>query len=307
MKFAWRRNRLVAHSLEFANRECSGFRIEPAAFGHQVRIVEARRRRGDPHDIGAVPRLAFAQPLNRIVLGHAIAAAQARHSVNFGKGARDDEVAMLPDQRNHALILRTVGVMIIRLVHQNHGVVRHALDKLAHFVFRSDAGGGIIRIADVNQAALRCGQHLPQIVTKIRRERNFHDLCAVALRMVKDGFEGRIGDHERAALAFAQRTGENVGGQLENLARAVAEQDLIAAHAIEFGERFHQRIGVLVGITTSQRKGIAHRLECLGRRAVGILVRTQTNDTGDGGRGFARRGFGKRKRGPGDCRRCARA
>ena len=150
---------------------------------------------------------------------------------------------MIFDQRNHTLVVGTVGVVEVGLIHQNHRLPRNLGDEFAHFVLRRDAGSGIVRVADVNKPLLRRGCHFVQVMAKTWRERDLCYLSAIDLRVIKDCFEGRIGSDEIAA----RRSGERVRAQLENLARAVTEQDLIAINAIEPGQRVNQQVVVFIG------------------------------------------------------------
>src|SRR2546428_10892661 len=89
--------------------------------------------------------------LNHFPLSYAVTTTQASHPINLRKCPRYDQIWMILDQRNHAFVLGTVGVVIVSLVHENHRLPGSVGDELAHFFLRSDAGRGIVRVADVNQ------------------------------------------------------------------------------------------------------------------------------------------------------------
>ena len=91
---------------------------------------------------------------------------------------------MILHQRDHAFILGTVRIVMVSLVHQNHRVARHLVEELAHFFLRRNAGGGIVRIADVNQALVRGGQHLLQVMTEAAGKRDLQDFRLVDARVI---------------------------------------------------------------------------------------------------------------------------
>ena len=126
---------------------------------------------------------------------------------------------MILDHRNHARVVGTVGVVEVGFVHQDHGRARSFGDKLAHFVLRRDAGGGIVRVADVNEPVLRGGAHLREVMTETAGERNFHDLSAIGFRVLDERFESRLGRYQIAP----RRSSECFCTKFKNFARAVAE------------------------------------------------------------------------------------
>ena len=120
-------------------------------------------------------------------------------------------------------------------------------------------------------------------------ERNLHGLGAADFRVRENRFERRIGDDEFAApgrsiLSVRGRSGERARAKLQDLARAVAQQDLIAIDAVVFCQRLDQQLGGIIRIAARQPEGVGHRLQRFGRRSVGILVRAQAHDPGSRGR-----------------------
>ena len=74
---------------------------------------------------------------------------------------------MIFDQRDHTFVIRTVGVMEIRFVDQNHCVRRSFGDEIAQIVLWRDARRWIVRVADVNQTfAVRGRAHFLEIMRK---------------------------------------------------------------------------------------------------------------------------------------------
>ena len=73
---------------------------------------------------------------------------------------------MIFDQRDHALVIRAIGVVEVGLVHQNHCLTRNFRDNLAHFILRRDAGGGIVGVANVDKTFFRRGRHFVEVMAK---------------------------------------------------------------------------------------------------------------------------------------------
>ena len=113
-------------------------------------------------------------------------------------------------------------------------------------------------------------------MTETARERNFHDLGAVDARVIKQRFESRIGRYQIAA----RRSSECLGAQFQNLARTVAEHDLIAINAVQFCQGIDQFVVMYIGISTRQAERVRHRFERFRRRPVGIFVRAQADNAG---------------------------
>src|SRR5258705_10786148 len=140
-----------------------------------ISVIQTGDGRSQGHNVYAVPDLMRAQALNRLRISHAIAATQSCHSVDLRKGARHDQIWMVPDHRYYAFIVGAVSVMKISFVHQNRGFLRNFADELAECVPWGDAGSGIVRIAYIDQSLTGGRRHFRKIVTQARSEGNFND------------------------------------------------------------------------------------------------------------------------------------
>src|SRR5260221_14277313 len=108
-----------------------------------------------------------------------------------------------------------------------------------------------------------------------RGEWNVDDLRASAGRGQGDGLERRGGQHE-----LAVRSEEGRGGDAQDLARAVAEEDLSGLDAMEPGQLIGQLVLRFVRIAPRQQGCPAHGLEGASRGAVWILVRAEAHGAG---------------------------
>ena len=84
--------------------------------------------------------------------------------------------------------------MKVCFVHENHRLARRVRDEGTQSILRRDAGGRIVRIADVNETSFGRGDHFWQVVAKRRGERHLHDFSAVDLGVIEDCLKGWIGD-----------------------------------------------------------------------------------------------------------------
>src|SRR6266513_3241040 len=134
--------------------------------------------------------------------------------------------------------------MKVRFVYENHRLGRSLRDEVTQFVFRRDAGGGIIRVANVNQTSFCSGKHSGKIVAEAWSEWSLHYLGAIGAGIIKNCFESRISCNECPALFPSECFRAN----FENLAGTVAEQDLISIDAVDAGQFIDQHVIVLIGI-----------------------------------------------------------
>src|SRR4029453_2592957 len=101
---------------------------------------------------------------------------------------------MLLYERDHALVVGAVSIMKGRFVHEDHCFARSFRDEIAHLILRRDAGGGVVRIADVDQTCLRGSKHLRQIVSKAARQWHLYDFSSIRLGIFDYCFERWIRD-----------------------------------------------------------------------------------------------------------------
>src|ERR1044071_5078144 len=106
---------------------------------------------------------------------------------------------MILDQRNHALVVGAVCIMMVSLIHENHRLPGRFRDELAQLILWRNAGGRIVWVTDVDQSLFRSRRHLRKVVAKGTVKRNFYALRAADFRMMKDRLEGWIRDNQLAA------------------------------------------------------------------------------------------------------------
>src|SRR4030095_5662298 len=118
--------------------------------------------------------------------------------------------------------------MEIRFVDENHCFGRSLRDEIAQLVLRRDAGGGIVWITHVNQAALCSSDHFRKIVRKAARQRNLHNFGTVGAGIIEYCFKGRICGDKLSVLGSSKC----FSAELENFSRTIAQQNLIATNAV---------------------------------------------------------------------------
>ena len=120
--------------------------------------------------------------------------------------------------------------MKIRFVHENRCLAWGLRDEVAQILLRRNAGGGIVRVADVDQALLRGSKHFRKIMREGRGQRNLHDLSTVYFGLFENCLEGWI-SYDKISLLLP---GKCLRAKFQNLAGTVAEQDLIVINAVQF-------------------------------------------------------------------------
>src|SRR5437763_1284464 len=95
-----RRNVFVSQLFDLVRNNLLCLTIHASPIRYLVRVVEARNRGRQRHDVHAVPSQVRPHSLNGFRLSDAVTATQAGHSINFRESARDDQIGMILDQRN---------------------------------------------------------------------------------------------------------------------------------------------------------------------------------------------------------------
>src|SRR6266542_377112 len=120
---------------------------------------------------------------------------------------------MILYQRDHTFIIETVGVEEVSFVYQNHRLMRSIRDEFPQLILRRNAGGGIIRIADVNQSLLRHSQHFGKIMSKGGGQRDFHHLGTIDAGIIKNCFKSGV-SRDKLSAFFPS---ECLSAEFENL------------------------------------------------------------------------------------------
>ena len=154
---------------------------------------------------------------------------------------------MIFHQLDRRFVLWAVGIMKVRLVHENHCVARRVCDEIAQLVLWRDAGGGVVRITDVNQTSICGGKHLGQIVGEGAGKWHLHHIGAIRSGVNKNRFKRRS-TCDKLAPAISSK---GFRAQFQNLARTVSEQDLIRTNVVELCKFVNQHVVVLIRITAA--------------------------------------------------------
>src|SRR4029453_6985738 len=90
------------------------------------------------------------------------------------------------------LVIRGVRGVEVGFVHKNHCFARGLRDEIAQLVLGGEAGSGVVRIANVNQASLRSGKHFRQIMGKTVGQRYLYYFSTVGAGIIEYGFESWV-------------------------------------------------------------------------------------------------------------------
>ena len=166
-----------------------------------VRVVsESGERTGvsDGIDVEWLPRLL--KHIYQVSPRDAVADAQTSESVDFRKGAQNDDVPTFANVLE--CVGRTVEELEIRFVENNNDIFRKARHELVDLVLRNQSAGWIIGIRDENQTRFRRDriQHRIKVLLAIRTW-DFNRVCAEKGRDQLIGDKGVLGrNHVIAAV-----------------------------------------------------------------------------------------------------------
>jgi hypothetical protein len=223
--------------------------------------VLERRLRGCVHAERGRDR---AQQLGRGGRSDGVAAAEPREAVDLRERAEDQETREAVDQPQHGVLGLDVLELDVGLVDQEHHVLGQPRGQSGHGVRRQIGPGRVVGIAQDDDA----GPVADGVDQRLRRR-------------VVDGDgtpPGALG-HQRVERIRRPRRDQlvagrqqHVGRHLEQLARAVADDDLLGRHAVALGKhRAHLgRVAVGVAVDRPARR-VDGGVHDLGVREVGPL------------------------------------
>ena len=148
---------------------------------------------------------------------------------------------------------------MVGLVDQDRHVLRDALDDRLDLLLRHDHPRGVVRVAEIEEADLAgvlVGQldHLRDVLRVVGLEADLDRVGLDRRGVLVDRSVGRIATED--LLATQQEGG---AGDVQNLARAGAEQDVLGLHAVMGGDRLHD-VAVRIAIPVGVLPGVGHRL-----------------------------------------------
>ncbi len=112
--------------------------------------------------------------MSRSGLADGEAAADAGHAVDLGKRSQDDEVLVRGDKVEH---VRCVGKVDVGFVDKQDGALGFVIERPGDLCFAGEGAGGVVGIADVDNAGVRVGRDQRLHVMRIGcGERHLADL-----------------------------------------------------------------------------------------------------------------------------------
>ena len=281
--------------IEFAAEPTASVVEEFALAGGVSCIGEAGNACLKDRSVGIVPGGVRAHGENVFLGGHGIAQAHASHAVDFGEGADNDQIGLAREPVEGAGISRVFDKVVVGLVNKNSGGAGDAGKEGVHFVTMDDGGGGVVGIADVNEAGalIAGGGHARKVVTKVRSERHFDRIGSGDAGVAQDSFKGWFSDDD----ALAGREKSHVGNA-EDFARAATKNDVVRLHAMIGGNGFDHAGLERIGIASGDALRAGHGLAGAGKGPVWVLIGIELDDVVGNARGLAgfRKGVAKFRR-----------
>ena len=243
----------------------------------QVRLIVERRGGGHERQAVDVERRAHAvENIGHLGRRHAVADAQAGEAVHLREGARHNQVRVLSNPLQRVRVIarahgRVTRIFEIRLVNHRHDLRRQRAQKRVELGARQPGTGRVVGVGDEHQPRLWTDGTAQggEVVAPVFRR---HGHGARAGGLGEDRIDGKGMLREQY---LARRRHERTHGEVENVARTVAERDLPCRDA-EFRAQLlleHEAVAVRVERNAVERR--AQGGERARARAERILVRGQ--------------------------------
>ena len=167
---------------------------------------------------------------------------------------------------------------------------------------RRDGAGGIVGIADVEDAAVgRGGEHGLDVVRVGCGERHLDDCRAVRNRGAHAGLVAGVGGD-----VGARGRGEGEHGELQRLRRAAVDVDVLGPEVVLLGEDLGELAGAGEVVTTGLVEHVGHGRACVVAGAERVLIGIDLHRAGrESLEGHASLGVGKLRLGEDGQRGCS--
>ena len=165
-----------------------------------------------------------------------VADAQAGHAVRLRERPRDDDARVLDRQRDVRLVIRIGDVVEVRLVDEDRGVGRVAVDPREEVArrARADVGGRRV-VRDCSRTPARRPSRrrrtLSRSILKSPSSATARTGCPISVGVAGALLVGRDRADERLVLRR-----EDVRARAEDLRRAAAEDDVLGLDAVLLGD-----------------------------------------------------------------------
>jgi len=247
-----------------------------AAGGDEVGLLEAGGSSGEGGDGESVAAVEV-ELLEEVGAAEGDAAADAGHAVDLGEGAEDDDVLAEGDLIDYR---RGAGNVDVGLVDEEDGAGGFVVECPKDVLLWCQRTGRIVGATDINDARIGIrSDHRTDIVGVGRGEGDLDDFDATGFGGDHAGLVAGIGGD----IAAGGR-GEREGGELEGLAGACVDGDVVGGKAElggELGGKFVFGAGCIVASTGARDGGDGGESGVTG--AKGILVGVDHDGVGVGG------------------------
>ena len=203
---------------------------------------------------------------------HPVADPQPAEAVGLAERPRHQQVGPLAGQGHRAAGVGPVDELEVGLVHQHGQVLGQRVEEALDLVGAAVRARGVVRVAHEHQAGalVHRRRHGVEVVAVVGRQRHRDALGARGRRQVRVEGEGR-----RRVDDARARVEQGLPRQQDQLARAVAQHDLVRPHGVALGQRAAQRPPGPVGVAVEPGDARGHDVGHLRQRREGALVRRE--------------------------------
>jgi hypothetical protein len=186
-------------------------------------------------------------------VSNAVADAEPREAVHFGKSAEGEDVVVLAEELGRVGEIGSRRVFAIGLVENDENVTRNFFEESRKFGGPEGCAGGIVGVGNIDYAGLRVdrGGHGVEVEGEILH-RNLDEVATT----------GANGDREESEGAFTgdaieAGTKKNARSEVNDLAGTEADKDFFGANVEAIGEDLAETLAAAIGIPVGFAKSAA--------------------------------------------------
>jgi hypothetical protein len=201
-------------------------------------------------------------------MADAVADAEPRKAIDFGKGAQREDVVVLLEQFEGIWEIGTLGIFLVRFVENNQNIARNFFEEGVEFGSAEGRTGGIVGIGNIDNARLR-GDGASD-GAEIEREVAHGRLNEFAAAGANG--DGKESEGTFTGDAFEAGAKKNARSQVDDFAGAEADEDFLGTDGETRGEDFTKTLAAAVGIPVGFTESMARGIHGFGGRAERIFV-----------------------------------
>ena len=186
-------------------------------------------------------------------VANAVADAEPREAVDFGKSAQGENVVVLVEEFQRVGEIGARGVFAIGLVENDENVTRNFFEESSKFGGPEGSARGIVGIGNIDDAGLRVdrGGHGVEVEAEIFH-RGLDEVAATGANGDGEESEGTF-----AGDAIETGTKKNARSEVDDLARTEADEDFFGANVEAIGKHLAETLAAAIGIPVGFAKSVA--------------------------------------------------